>query len=254
MPRHFRHQPRNGRAFNIGRVTEDQIEPPGQRRCPIPSQEARPIREGEPRSIPRCQRCRFGLQINANANRGGEFTQHCQQQGPRTGAEVQHLERRALVRAGCQRRFHQGFAIRARNERGGGDFEFKRPEANPPGQIGEGLMRDAPCQQGCEMRGLIGRHRRARVAEQRFFRCAQYMREQAARFEPRCFNRRAAQPLARLTKKKANRAGGVGAGRVLHAASAASRAAWSSAISASNTSSNSPSITRSILCSVKPMR
>jgi hypothetical protein len=86
-------------------------------------------------------------------------------------------------------------------------------------------MRHAPRQQGGEMLGLVCRYGRARVSQQRFFRCAQYMREQPARFQPWRFNRRTAQPLPRLTEKKANRAGRIGAGRFAHAASAASRAA-----------------------------
>ena len=190
-----------------------------------PRLEARPYRQAQPRRIARRQIRRCGLQVNANPAGGRKFTQHRQQQGPGPGAEVQYLQRCALIRAGCQRCFYERFAIGARNERGGGDFEFKRPEANPPGQIGEWLMRDTARQQGDEVLGLVCRYRRARVSQQRFFRCAQYMREQPARFQPWRFNRRTAQPLPSLTEKKPNRAGGIGAGRLTHAASAASRAA-----------------------------
>ena len=115
-------------------------------------------------------------------------------------------------------------------------------------------MRDTARKQCGEMRGLFRRHGRAGVSQQRFLGCVQYLRKQAARFQARGFNRGTPQPLPSLTEKKANRASRIGAARFNHAASAASRAAWSSAISASKMSSNSPSITRSILCSVSPMR
>ena len=164
------------------------------------------------------------------------------------------MQRRILIWAGFQRGFHQAFRIRARNERGRGDFQIKRPEPHAASQIGEGLMRDTAREQCGELLGLVCRHRRAGVTQQRFLGCVQYMRKQAARFQARRFNRRPAQPLPSLTEKKANRASRIGAARFNHAASAASRAAWSSAISASKMSSNSPSITRSILCSVRPIR
>ena len=159
------------------------------------------MREGKPRSIPRSKprRCRF--QINANAACGGQFTQHRKQQGPGPGAKIKHVQRRALIRAGIESGFHKGFAIGARDKRGGGDFQIKCPEPDTSGQVGEGFMRDTPCEQRCKMRGLIQRHGRARVTQQRFFGCAQYMRKQAARFQARGFNRGTPQSLPCLTEK-----------------------------------------------------
>src|SRR4051794_34542111 len=117
-------------------------------------------------------------------------------------------------------------------------------------------MRQAAAQGFAEAGGGLGRHGGARVAQQVLLPAAHGLGQQQPGFEARSLDGGGAQVLAGAAEEEADRAGGVGAifpGGVQSCA-AASRAASSSWVSASTISSNSPSITRSILCSVSPMR
>ena len=154
------------------------------------------------------------------------FRQRREQQAPRTRPEIENAPRAGMA---VQRRLDKRLRVGTRNEGRRRHLEIERPEPLVPQDERHRLMREPPRQQSRE----TGRIRLARKCDQIVMRHPKGMGDKQPRLERRIVEPSLAQRGGRLAERA-------------HSC-AASRAAWSSAVSASMKSSKSPCMTRSIL-------
>jgi hypothetical protein len=231
---------------DVGRVRDDQLECSAERRAPVRRREAGPARNPVAARVPPRGRERRGGAVDGDAMGLRQLVQERDQKTSGAGAEVEDAQRRVPAGDAGERRLDHGLRVRAGHERFRGELEGQAPELPMPQDAGDRLVREPAG-------GVAAQPLRARGPErlpgaQRQSGCAD-----AERFGHKDAGVEAGRVEAGVRQGAAQEREGLRAGRCagkrderIHAAWAASWAAWCSVVSASTISSRAvPSITSS---------
>lgn len=125
---------------------------------------------------------RLRAKVRGNHAPAGPFPGQCQGDGPTARAQIRH---QGLVPGNhCQRRFHQKFRFRTRNQHGGGYFQLMLPEIPASRQVGHGLAGGAALDQPVIIFQVRLLQPVLRPGIKKGARPAQHMREQHFRIQP----------------------------------------------------------------------